>query len=69
MDFARKIVPPDIGVLLLPLGLVVAFVTVFLPAGKHIIEYYYYPYIYIYGLIISIITLISAGIVLKKFYE
>ena len=46
-----------------------AFRTVFLPAGKHIIEYYYYPYIYIYGLIISIITLISAVIVLKKFYE
>ena len=30
MDFARKIVPPDIGVLLLPLGLVVVFVIVFL---------------------------------------
>lgn len=42
------------------------FRTINIPKGNHIVEYYYYPYIYILGLIISLSSLLSLFIILNS---
>ena len=43
----------------------IAFRTIYLPKGEHQVEYYFYPYIYILGLITSIFSLITFYLIIK----
>ena len=47
----------------------IAFRTINLPEGNHTVEYFYYPYIYLYGAIISTSAFIIFNFLLKKYYE
>ncbi|OGG02481.1 hypothetical protein A2W14_01610 [Candidatus Gottesmanbacteria bacterium RBG_16_37_8] len=46
-----------------------AFRTIYLSKGEHIIEYYYYPEIYIIAAIIAFITLITAILIIRRYYD
>ncbi len=46
-----------------------AFRSIFLPKGKHLVEFYYQPTIYYLGGLISVVSLLTLMFILKRYYE